>query len=62
MSRILEGTGMAEAVKREAAFNNSGFAEPLGTLIDKIARHAFRVTDEDIAAGITSGLTKKRGF
>jgi hypothetical protein len=56
--RILEGTGMEEPTKREAAFNNSGLAEPLGTLVNKVARHAFRVTDEDIAASIASGLSE----
>ena len=50
--RILEGMGVEEPVKREAAFKNSGLAEPLSTLVDKVARHAFRVTDEDIAAAI----------
>jgi hypothetical protein len=60
--RILEEPGMTEPVKREAAFNNSGLAEPLGTLVDKVARDAFRVTDEDMAAAIASGINEDEVF
>ena len=60
--RILEGTGLAEPVTREAAFNNTGLAEPLGTLVDKVARHAYRVTDEDIAAARESGRSEDEIF
>ncbi len=41
-SRILEGEGKASSSDRRAAFNNSGLAQPLGTLVDKVARHAHR--------------------
>jgi hypothetical protein len=60
--RILKETGMTEPVKREAAFNNSYLAEPLGALVDKVARHAFRITDEDMAAAIASGLNEDEVF
>jgi len=60
--RILEGSGKASASERRAAFNNSGFAEPLGTLVDKVARHAYRVTDEDITAAKVSGLSEDQVF
>jgi hypothetical protein len=48
-TRILEGTGEASPSLRRAAFNNSGLAELPGALVDKVARHAYRVADEDIA-------------
>jgi hypothetical protein len=48
--RILEGDGKAPPSERRASFNNSGLAEPLSVLVDKVARHAYRVTDEDISA------------
>ena len=47
---------------RTAAFNNSALAGPLGTLVDKVARHASRVTDEDIAVARESGLSEDQIF
>jgi alkylhydroperoxidase family enzyme len=61
-SRILEGGGKASPSDRRAAFNNSGLAEPLGGLVDKVARHAYRVTDEDIAVARESGLSEDQIF
>jgi len=61
-SRILEGQGKASPSDRRAAFNNSGLAEPLGTLVEQVARHAHRVTDEDIAAARESGLSEDQVF
>ena len=45
-----------------AAFDNAGLAEPLTTLIDKVAKHACKVTDEDIAAAKASGLSEDQIF
>jgi hypothetical protein len=61
-SRILEGAGKASPSERRAAFNNSGLAEPLRALVDKVARHAYRVTDEDITAVKVSGLSEDQVF
>jgi alkylhydroperoxidase family enzyme len=61
-SRILEGDGKASSSERRAAFNNSGLAKPAATLVDKVAKHAFRVTDEDIAAARESGLSEDQVF
>ena len=58
VTRILEGDGKASPALRRAAFNNTGLAKPLHTLIDKVARHAYRVTDEDIAAARAAGLSQ----
>jgi alkylhydroperoxidase family enzyme len=60
--RILEGDGKASPSERTAAFNNSGLAEPAATLIDKVAKHAYQVTDEDIAAVRASGLSEDQVF
>jgi hypothetical protein len=62
VARILEGEGAASPAQRRAAFNNTGLAEPLHTLIDKVARHADRVTDEDIAGARASGLSEDQIF
>ena len=61
-NRILEGYGEASPSDRWAAFNNSCLAGPLGTLVDKVARHSYRVTDEDIAATRKSGLSEDQVF
>jgi len=61
-SRILEGDGKTSPSERKAAFNNSGLAEPLGALVDKVARHAYRVTDDDITAARVSGLSEDQVF
>jgi hypothetical protein len=58
VARILEGTGRVSHAQRRAAFDNAGLAEPLRTLIDKVAQHAYTVTDEDIAAARTSRLSE----
>jgi alkylhydroperoxidase family enzyme len=60
--RILEGAGTVSASERRAAFNNSGLAGPLGALVDKVARHAHRVTDEDIHAARASHLSEDQVF
>src|SRR5436309_7107046 len=61
-SRILEGDGKASPSERRAAFNNCGLGELPGGLVDKVARHAYRVTDEDIAAATESGLSEDQVF
>lgn len=60
--RILEGDGKASPSERAAAFNNSGLTKPVGVLVDKVARHACRVTDEDIDAVRGSGLSEDQIF
>ena len=60
--RILEGDGNASQSDRRAAFNNRGIGGFLGTLVDKVAKHAYRVTDEDITAAKVSGLSEDQVF
>lgn len=62
IKRILEGSGHASRSQRRAAFDNSSLAGPLGTLVDKVARHPSRVTDEDVNAAKTSGLSEDQIF
>jgi len=58
ISRILEGKGEASSAQRRAAFDNTVEGGPLRTLVDKVARNAHQVTDEDIAAVRASGTTE----
>src|SRR5262249_18184702 len=60
--RILEGEGKASRAQRRAAFDNTGLGRPLSTLIDKVTKHAYQVTDEDIAAARASGLSEDQIF
>ena len=60
--RILEGAGKVSPSERRAAFQNSGLAKPLAALVDKVARHANRVTDDDINATRESGLSEDEIF
>jgi alkylhydroperoxidase/carboxymuconolactone decarboxylase family protein YurZ len=62
ITRILEGPGMASHALRRAAFDNAGLAEPLRTLIDKVAKHAYQVTDHDVAAARALGLSEDEIF
>jgi len=54
--------GNATPSERRAAFDNGGLAGPVASLVDKVARHADRVTDEDIAAARRSGLSEDQVF
>lgn len=62
IARILEGDGRAPQAQRRAAFDNTGLADPLRTLVDKVARHAHRVTDGDVGAARAAGLTEDQIF
>jgi hypothetical protein len=58
VTRVLEGSGEASPTERRSAFDNSGLGEPMRTLVDKVARHAYTVTDEDFAAARATGLSE----
>jgi hypothetical protein len=62
VERILDGEGTASCTQRRAAFENTGLAGPLGTLIQKIVTQATAVTDHDIDAVRASGLTEDQIF
>ena len=62
IARILQGDGKTSHAQRRAAFDNAGLAGPLRTLLDKVAKHAYKVTDEDITAVKESGLSEDQIF
>jgi hypothetical protein len=62
VARILDGGGNASPAHRRAAFSNTGLGEPLSALVDKVARHAHKVTDEDIDRSRVSGLSEDEIF
>jgi alkylhydroperoxidase family enzyme len=62
IARVLDGDGKAETDLRRAAFDNDGLDEPVRTLIEKVAYHSYRVTDEDVAAVRSAGLSEDQIF
>jgi len=50
LNRVLLGPGEADATLRQSAASGKGLPPDLQALVDKIHRHAYKVTDEDIAA------------
>jgi alkylhydroperoxidase/carboxymuconolactone decarboxylase family protein YurZ len=61
-TRILEGEGVATTTQRQAAFDNANLSEPLKTLIDKVAKYAYKVTDKDIESVKASGVSEDQIF
>ena len=46
---VLDGPGEAHPALRKAAADDAGLPADLQPLVDKIHRHAYKVTDDDIA-------------
>ncbi|HLH04057.1 MAG TPA: hypothetical protein VKX25_14925 [Bryobacteraceae bacterium] len=59
---ILEGPGHALATERGAAFANAGLAGPLASLVDKVAKCSYKITDEDIAGAKAAGRSEDQLF
>ena len=62
VARVLGTEGKAPPELRRAAFDNVGLGGPMRTLIDKVAHHACRVTDDDVAAVRAAGLSEDEVF
>ena len=63
IERAVEGKGSASSAQRRAAFGNAGVTpEAVRTLIDKVAKHAYKVTDDDVAAAKAAGLSEDQIF
>ena len=53
----------AAAVELASAHAQPGrFEEPLATLMDKVALHAYKVTDTDVRAVVESGVSEDAAF
>ncbi|HET9452921.1 MAG TPA: hypothetical protein VFO66_01455 [Gemmatimonadaceae bacterium] len=50
LDSVLNGPGMSDRATRKAAAMNAGLPADLRELVEKIHRHAYKVTDEDVAA------------
>ena len=49
LKTVLEGPGESSPAIRQAVADGRGVPDDLQELVDKIHRHAYKVTDEDIA-------------
>jgi alkylhydroperoxidase family enzyme len=62
VQRAVEGPGRASGAIRHAAFDDAGLDGATGALVDKVARHAYRVTAADIGAARTAGVSEDEIF
>jgi alkylhydroperoxidase family enzyme len=62
VARVLSGPGRASEAERRAAFDDTGLTGTLRALVDKVAKHACRVTDDDIASATAAGYTEDQLF
>lgn len=58
VAQVLEGEGWASPEIRREAFDNEGLAEPVRTVVDKVAHRATMVTDADIGTLRKAGLSE----
>ena len=49
LESVLQGAGESDPAIRKAAADGTGAPADLQPLVDKIQRHAYKVTDDDIA-------------
>ena len=70
---VLTEPGHANTTLRRRAFERAvelasadappgPFDEPVATLVDEVARHAYKVTDGDVRAVVESGLSEDAAF
>jgi hypothetical protein len=59
---VFESRGEVEPSLRGAAGKNEGVPEALRAYVDKVARHAYEVTDEEVDALKRAGYTEDQLF
>jgi alkylhydroperoxidase family enzyme len=59
--RVVDGTATTSTQDRRSAFEGQGPAAARA-LIEKVTKHAYKVTDEDIAAAKAAGLSEDAIF
>jgi len=62
IDRILSGEGKSSKQMRLSAFENADIPQPLATLIDKVASHAYQITDSDINTAKSAGFSEDQLF
>jgi alkylhydroperoxidase family enzyme len=64
IDRVLDGPGVTTSAQRRAAYGTGteGLPAEAVAVIEKVRKHAYKVTDEDIAALKAAGLDEERIF
>jgi alkylhydroperoxidase family enzyme len=60
--RLLERPGTLDAAIREAAASGGALPQALAGYVDTVRRHAYEVTDADIAALVAAGYSEDQIF
>jgi alkylhydroperoxidase family enzyme len=61
VARVVDGAGKSSSQQRAEAFAGKGPEQARG-LIEKVTNHAYKVTDADIAAAKSAGLSEDQIF
>lgn len=59
---LLRGPGQLDVATRASLASGRGIPEPLAAYAEKVARHAYKVTDGDIAALLAAGYSEDQLF
>ena len=62
VDRVLHGPGVSSTAARQAAFDNRDVDSRAQALVDTVARHAWKVTDAQVAATLAAGLSEDAVF
>jgi hypothetical protein len=62
VDRALTGPGVSSQAARQAAFENHGVAPSAQPLLETVARNAWKVTREDVAATKAAGVSEDEIF
>jgi alkylhydroperoxidase family enzyme len=60
--RVREQPGQLDPAIRRAAADGGELPEPLATYVDTVRRHAYKVTDADVAGLLAAGYTEDQIF
>jgi hypothetical protein len=59
---IVTGEGTASTDLRAKAFAGQDLPGPLGTLLEKVARRSYQVTDADFTSALSAGYSEDQLF
>jgi hypothetical protein len=62
IERAVTGQGIASPAARRAAFDNRGVDGRAQPLVDKVVRHAWKVTAQDVEAARAAGVSEDEIF
>lgn len=63
IARVRAGAGKTTVEERQAAYDNTlAAAHPAAALCAKVAKNAYKVTDEDVAAVVAAGVSEDQVF